>query len=932
MKKGRNIHEYSGTAVYMAPEIVMDTRGVGHGKSVDFWALGVLLHILLTQKAPYWHADNKQLFEMIRSEKVNLKHCAHLSKHCKSLLYGLLVRSPAYRLGCGEGGIEELKQHPFFASVDWDAVYAKEAEPPFKPGVKGDDDYSCLDEEAMMPAVNDSDVLLLRDGASAVSKGKGKARNAFKDFAFVKRGDDATATTIYSSDDDGTLSLTSATTTTATSPPRSVDLNGAGALSSDDTIESSSSSAASSSSSGSASSRRRHHRQATPADDYSPMSLAVPDKEMAALATVVPEAPPPPRKAKFGLRPILRGKHSKSKKSEDMAVLSGNDVLSGGDDDDVIDGGYTSPTSAAPQLSKKASKFRLGRKKRIKTSSGDMVKEHQQATVPAPPAAAEAAAASVSVMVADELTYNATLDSSRNADTLSFDTLSSLFDDLCSDDEYQENHGDDEEGELFAPPHDDLDVDAGDERDVEPSRLPELTKKRPHKRTTSAPEDQEQSTVSQLCDQRRSRANSLTSTTSADAGDAPPSSSSVDSPTADSADDASCSADDDRSSNVSAAQIGGSEAAQRQQEKPRPIVRRHRRRRRRRRRVLRSTVAAKRKLLAQQDEEDGDEEDDDEEDDLEEEEEEDLLSDDEEDDDDEDDEDDDEEEIVTSMRNRQVLNRWREREQVELERTRSEKELLAKLSSTARQRRMEMQNEQGEQERAELAQKFLRRQARTAHLAEDEERRAHEHRLERERIENEVRDQRAREERERLERERREAEERVRREREERERREREERERVERERREAEERVRREIEERERERLERLRQQREAEQAATELAQKLRRRRQVVDGEVVEASPSSSSSSLSSSSSSSSLSSLASKRQAAAPKVQVPPRLKDLPLAELQKRPTTLDLRTLERHLSDVDFFDTFQLDRQQFYALPEWKRAQLKRNVKLF
>jgi len=47
----------------------------------------------------------------------------------------LLVKDPAQRLGCGKEGISVVKQHPFFANIDWKKLYAKKIKPPIVPQV-----------------------------------------------------------------------------------------------------------------------------------------------------------------------------------------------------------------------------------------------------------------------------------------------------------------------------------------------------------------------------------------------------------------------------------------------------------------------------------------------------------------------------------------------------------------------------------------------------------------------------------------------------------------------------------------------------------------------------------------------------------------------------------------------------------------------------
>lgn len=44
------------------------------------------------------------------------------------------------RLGAGAGGVEDLKRHEFFASIDFEALHAKKIKPPFQPAVCGPED------------------------------------------------------------------------------------------------------------------------------------------------------------------------------------------------------------------------------------------------------------------------------------------------------------------------------------------------------------------------------------------------------------------------------------------------------------------------------------------------------------------------------------------------------------------------------------------------------------------------------------------------------------------------------------------------------------------------------------------------------------------------------------------------------------------------
>ena len=129
------VKSFSGTAIYLAPEILTDEAGHGHGKSVDWWGFGVLLYVLFTGTPPFWSENQKELFDKIAKDEfiIDSAFKDSLSDEAKNLLHALLEKDISKRLGCGAEGTKEVKNHPFFNDVDWDAVYRKELTPPIVP-------------------------------------------------------------------------------------------------------------------------------------------------------------------------------------------------------------------------------------------------------------------------------------------------------------------------------------------------------------------------------------------------------------------------------------------------------------------------------------------------------------------------------------------------------------------------------------------------------------------------------------------------------------------------------------------------------------------------------------------------------------------------------------------------------------------------------
>lgn len=89
---------------------------------------------MLTGTPPFYSPNRDQMFKNILSQPLSLK--PYFSPETSDLLQKLLennvlIPQPHHRLS----SVEEAKRHPFFRSINWPRLYAREINPPFRPKI-----------------------------------------------------------------------------------------------------------------------------------------------------------------------------------------------------------------------------------------------------------------------------------------------------------------------------------------------------------------------------------------------------------------------------------------------------------------------------------------------------------------------------------------------------------------------------------------------------------------------------------------------------------------------------------------------------------------------------------------------------------------------------------------------------------------------------
>ncbi|KAI3452479.1 hypothetical protein Pfo_009143 [Paulownia fortunei] len=118
---------FVGTHEYLAPEII---KGEGHGSAVDWWTFGIFLYELLFGRTPFKGAGNRATLFNVVGQPLRFPESPTVSFAARDLIRGLLVKEPQHRLAYRRGATE-IKQHPFFQSVNWALIRC--ASPPDVP-------------------------------------------------------------------------------------------------------------------------------------------------------------------------------------------------------------------------------------------------------------------------------------------------------------------------------------------------------------------------------------------------------------------------------------------------------------------------------------------------------------------------------------------------------------------------------------------------------------------------------------------------------------------------------------------------------------------------------------------------------------------------------------------------------------------------------
>ncbi|XP_069835080.1 protein kinase C delta type-like [Dendropsophus ebraccatus] len=115
----------TGTFVYMAPEVLWR---MDYDTAVDWWSLGIVVCRMSAGCSPFYYGTKKKkAYKSITTEEPNIP--AWLPADLQHLIQELLCKDPDKRLG----KYNNIRDHPFFYSINWEELEKRRARPPFRP-------------------------------------------------------------------------------------------------------------------------------------------------------------------------------------------------------------------------------------------------------------------------------------------------------------------------------------------------------------------------------------------------------------------------------------------------------------------------------------------------------------------------------------------------------------------------------------------------------------------------------------------------------------------------------------------------------------------------------------------------------------------------------------------------------------------------------
>ena len=140
--EGYSTQTFCGTAEYLAPEVLL---GEAYSFGIDHWSFGTILYEMLAGMTPFWADNHPDMYRRVLED--HLEFPADIFDYeTAEFISDLLDRDVNTRLGAN--GVDEIKNHVYFADISWDDIRNRRVEPPYIPHeMNGELDFTNFDPD-----------------------------------------------------------------------------------------------------------------------------------------------------------------------------------------------------------------------------------------------------------------------------------------------------------------------------------------------------------------------------------------------------------------------------------------------------------------------------------------------------------------------------------------------------------------------------------------------------------------------------------------------------------------------------------------------------------------------------------------------------------------------------------------------------------------
>lgn len=126
IKVGEVAKSFCGSPIYLSPEVA---KNEGFTHASDIYGIGLVLYEMLFGTPPFYTEEIPKLYAKIKKMPLTFPNEPEASDQAKDLLIKMLMKDPKERIGANDK--QEIKDHPFFAGINWKDVEMRKLPPPF---------------------------------------------------------------------------------------------------------------------------------------------------------------------------------------------------------------------------------------------------------------------------------------------------------------------------------------------------------------------------------------------------------------------------------------------------------------------------------------------------------------------------------------------------------------------------------------------------------------------------------------------------------------------------------------------------------------------------------------------------------------------------------------------------------------------------------